>query len=126
MVHVISESRLREFWESRKKDSRVTERDLTTWYKLAKKAEWANFGELNQKSRVFSFDGGGDSGRGCFTGALVHMISRRLSRGIDPICCKYSPRASSPVAWGNVSSAAVRVSSRSPWTASPMAFSVWG
>jgi mRNA interferase HigB len=39
---------LREFWESRKSDSAIAERDFTTWYKLASKAEWANFGQLKQ------------------------------------------------------------------------------
>jgi mRNA interferase HigB len=47
-VRVISRSRLREFWESRKKDSRDAERDLAAWYKLATKAHWDNFGALKQ------------------------------------------------------------------------------
>jgi mRNA interferase HigB len=45
---VISRSRLREFWQDRKADSAIAERDLTAWYKLAAKAEWANFGQLRQ------------------------------------------------------------------------------
>ncbi len=47
-VRVISKRRLREFWESRKHDSVIAERDLSTWYKLAKGAAWANFGGLKQ------------------------------------------------------------------------------
>jgi mRNA interferase HigB len=47
-VRVISKRRIREFWESRKHDSAVAERDLSAWYKLAKSAEWANFGALKQ------------------------------------------------------------------------------
>jgi mRNA interferase HigB len=47
-VRVISRRRLREFWESRKKDAVVAQRDLSAWYKLAKAAAWANFGALKQ------------------------------------------------------------------------------
>jgi mRNA interferase HigB len=47
-VHVISKRALREFWASRKHDSSVAERDLSAWYRLAKNAEWNNFGELRQ------------------------------------------------------------------------------
>jgi mRNA interferase HigB len=47
-VRVISRSRLREFWESRKIDSKIAERDLTAWYKPAISARWANFGALRQ------------------------------------------------------------------------------
>jgi mRNA interferase HigB len=47
-VRVISRRRLRQFWESRKKDSAAAERDLSAWYKLAKSAAWANFGALRQ------------------------------------------------------------------------------
>jgi mRNA interferase HigB len=47
-VRVISKRRLREFWESRKQDSGIAERDLAVWYKLAKSAQWANFGALKQ------------------------------------------------------------------------------
>jgi mRNA interferase HigB len=47
-VRVISKSRLRQFWESRKVDARIAERDLSAWYKPATKAEWANFGALRQ------------------------------------------------------------------------------
>ena len=47
-MRVISKRRLREFWESRKHDAEVAERDLSAWYKLAKENEWANFAELKQ------------------------------------------------------------------------------
>ena len=47
-VRVISRRRLREFWNSRKADARGAERDLSTWYKLAKHAEWDNFASLRQ------------------------------------------------------------------------------
>jgi mRNA interferase HigB len=47
-VRVISKRRLQQFWKSRKKDSEFAERDLAAWYKLAKDAEWANFGALKQ------------------------------------------------------------------------------
>jgi mRNA interferase HigB len=47
-VRVISKRKLREFRESRKGDSGIAERDLSVWYKLAKNAEWANFGALKQ------------------------------------------------------------------------------
>jgi len=39
---------LQDFWRSRKKDSQITERDFSAWYKLAKNADWANFGALKQ------------------------------------------------------------------------------
>jgi mRNA interferase HigB len=47
-VRIISRRRLREFWESRKHDAEVAERDLSAWYKPAKNAAWANFGALRQ------------------------------------------------------------------------------
>jgi mRNA interferase HigB len=47
-VRVISRRRLREFWESRKADSRHAQRDLAAWHKLAAKAAWASFGELKR------------------------------------------------------------------------------
>ena len=45
---IITKSHLRRFWESRKGDSEIAERDLNTWYKLAQNADWANFGALKQ------------------------------------------------------------------------------
>jgi mRNA interferase HigB len=47
-VRVISKRRLRQFWESRKSDAAVAERDLAAWYKLARNATWDNFGALRQ------------------------------------------------------------------------------
>ena len=47
-MRVIAKPRLREFWESRKDDAAEAERDLSTWYKLAKAANWKNFGALRQ------------------------------------------------------------------------------
>lgn len=47
-MRIISRSRLREFWEGRKADAKTAERDLTAWYKLARGAEWADFGALKQ------------------------------------------------------------------------------
>ena len=45
---MISRRRLREFWESRRHDAKIAERDLSTWYKLAKNAGWDSFGTLKQ------------------------------------------------------------------------------
>ncbi|MCI0380054.1 MAG: type II toxin-antitoxin system HigB family toxin [Gemmataceae bacterium] len=47
-MRVISKRRLREFWVARKGDANVAERDLVTWYKLAKHADWENFAQLKQ------------------------------------------------------------------------------
>jgi mRNA interferase HigB len=47
-VRVISKRRLREFWESWKHNTATAERDLSVWYKVAKGAQWANFGALRQ------------------------------------------------------------------------------
>jgi mRNA interferase HigB len=47
-VRIISKRRLREFWNSRKADAPIAERDLSTWHKLAKHAEWSNFATLRQ------------------------------------------------------------------------------
>jgi mRNA interferase HigB len=47
-MRVISKARLVQFWTSRKHDSEVAERDLSAWYKLARSAEWGNFGALKQ------------------------------------------------------------------------------
>ena len=47
-MRVISKRRLREFWQSRKRDAGVAERDLAAWYKLARSAAWGNFGALKQ------------------------------------------------------------------------------
>ena len=42
-VWVIAKSHLRRFWESRKDDSEVAQKVLLTWFKLAERADWANF-----------------------------------------------------------------------------------
>jgi mRNA interferase HigB len=48
-VRVISKSRLRKFWESRKTDREIAQRDLLAWHRPAKAVpEWANFGALKQ------------------------------------------------------------------------------
>jgi mRNA interferase HigB len=49
-VRVISRKRLRDFWQSLKIDAEsvVAERDLSAWLKLAKNADWDNFGALKQ------------------------------------------------------------------------------
>jgi mRNA interferase HigB len=64
-MRVISRRRLREYWESRKDDSTIAERDLSTWCKLAKSAEWRNcatlkqtFGSADQVGNCVVFDVG--------------------------------------------------------------------
>jgi mRNA interferase HigB len=49
-VRIISKRRLVNFWQSRKTDSesRLAERDLTSWLKLAKGVDWDNFAVLKQ------------------------------------------------------------------------------
>lgn len=47
-MRVISKRRLREFWESRKNDRERAQRDLSAWHKIAKGADWTNFGGLKQ------------------------------------------------------------------------------
>jgi mRNA interferase HigB len=47
-MRVISRRRLREFWQSRKKDAATAERHLSAWYKLARHAAWGNFATLKQ------------------------------------------------------------------------------
>ena len=47
-MRIISRRRLREFWESRKNDADVSMRNLVSWYKLAKNADWSNFAQLRQ------------------------------------------------------------------------------
>jgi mRNA interferase HigB len=48
IMRAIAKSHLRRFWESRRGDSDVAEKDLSTWYKLAEHADWAHFGALKQ------------------------------------------------------------------------------
>jgi mRNA interferase HigB len=49
-VRVIARPALIKFWESRKTtaDSKIAERDLSAWYKIAMGADWANFGALKR------------------------------------------------------------------------------
>ena len=47
-MRVIAKPRLREFWESRKHNARIAERDLSAWYKLARSAAWNHFAALKQ------------------------------------------------------------------------------
>jgi mRNA interferase HigB len=47
-MRVISSARLVPFWRSRETDSGVAERNLSAWYKLARNAEWPNFGAIKQ------------------------------------------------------------------------------
>jgi mRNA interferase HigB len=50
-VRIISKRRLREFWQSRKKDADIAQRDLLAWYKITKNAHWLHFGALKQTFR---------------------------------------------------------------------------
>jgi mRNA interferase HigB len=47
-VRIISRRRLCEFWEARKHGAAIAERDLSTWYKTTRNAEWGNFASLRQ------------------------------------------------------------------------------
>lgn len=47
-MRIISRGRLVRFWESRKQDSALAERDLAAWYKIAKAAAWGHWGDLKQ------------------------------------------------------------------------------
>jgi len=47
-VHIISKKMLDEFWKARKDDTETAKRVLSTWYKLAKNANWANFASLKR------------------------------------------------------------------------------
>jgi mRNA interferase HigB len=47
-MRVIAKSRLREFWNSRKADSKIAERDLLAWHSMAEGARWAHFAALKQ------------------------------------------------------------------------------
>jgi mRNA interferase HigB len=45
-VRIISKTRLVRFWEGRKGDSTIAERDFTAWHELARNADWGNFAGL--------------------------------------------------------------------------------
>lgn len=45
-MRVIAKKRLRDFWLSLRKDRAWAERDLLTWYDLARRAEWSHFADL--------------------------------------------------------------------------------
>jgi mRNA interferase HigB len=47
-VWVIAKSHLRRFWEARKDDAEIAQRDLLTWFKMAESADWAHFAALKQ------------------------------------------------------------------------------
>jgi mRNA interferase HigB len=49
-VRIISRSRLRGFWASRRTtaEARTAEHYLSAWHKITQAAEWSNFGELRQ------------------------------------------------------------------------------
>jgi mRNA interferase HigB len=50
-VRIISKKRLRTFWQNRRADSRIAERDLAAWYKLVKNAAWTNYATLKATFR---------------------------------------------------------------------------
>ena len=50
LVRIISNRRLREYWESRGADSRIAERDLSAWRKLTENADWTNFARSGKRS----------------------------------------------------------------------------
>ncbi len=47
-MRVISRSRLRQFWESRKNDSELAKSALLAWEKITKGVSWSDWGELKQ------------------------------------------------------------------------------
>jgi mRNA interferase HigB len=51
-VRIISKRRLREFWESRKHDSKLARSAFLAWYDVTKNVDWANFGALKQTFRT--------------------------------------------------------------------------
>lgn len=79
-MHVISRKALVDFWESRQGDARIAKRDLSTWYKIADKADWANFaalkqsfGSADQVGHCVVFDVGNNRYR------LIALVKYRLS-----------------------------------------------
>lgn len=49
-MRIFSKRTLREFWESRKHDSAVAERDLSAWLRVAKGAAWKDFDDLRRST----------------------------------------------------------------------------
>lgn len=47
-LRIISESRLRGFWQSRTADGAIAERDLMAWRTLVRAAAWTHFAALRQ------------------------------------------------------------------------------
>ena len=47
-MRIISESRLRRFWESRIGDAAIAQRDLLAWRTVTRHADWANFAGLRR------------------------------------------------------------------------------
>jgi mRNA interferase HigB len=90
-VRVIARTRLKQFWQSRKDDAERAERDLSAWYKVARHADWTNFGALRQTfgsadqvGNCVVFDVGNNRyrliGRVKYAGAAVE--GRRAVQGI--------------------------------------------
>lgn len=84
-VNVISKKHLKKFWEARKHDADIAERDLSVWYKLAKSAGWENFADLkltfpsaDQVGNCIVFDVGNNRyrliGRVNYTGGRVYVL----------------------------------------------------
>lgn len=49
-MRIISETRLKEFWESRRtsREAGIARRDLDAWRRIARAASWENWGALTQ------------------------------------------------------------------------------
>jgi mRNA interferase HigB len=47
-VRIISETRIKDFWRSRKKDSLEAEKYMAVWIKLARSVVWKDFADLKQ------------------------------------------------------------------------------
>ncbi len=93
-MRVISEKRLREFWESRKGDSRVARQDLGAWTKLAKSVDWENFaavrrtfGSADQVGNCVVFDVGNNRfrliGRVNYAAGIVYVLAVMDHRDYD-------------------------------------------
>lgn len=84
-MRVIAKPRLVRFWEGRKHDAAIAQRDLTVWYKLAKKAAWPNFasikqtfGSADQVGNCVVFDVGNNRfrliGRLNYTAGIIYVL----------------------------------------------------